>query len=62
VAATPAAAPEKRSGRKLWWVGVVVGGVAAVGLAVGLGVGLTRTSTAEPYKGNITPGVLSVTP
>jgi tetratricopeptide (TPR) repeat protein len=38
-----------RRPRSLWWVGVLVGGLAVAGLGVGLGVGLTRNNT-EPAK------------
>jgi tetratricopeptide (TPR) repeat protein len=58
----PPALAEAPRRRKLWWVGVLVGGVAAVGLAVGLGVGLPHSGSTEPTKGSISPGVLPVTP
>jgi tetratricopeptide (TPR) repeat protein len=42
-----AAAPARKPAYKKWWVWTIVGGVAAVGLGVGLGFGLSRSSTPQ---------------
>lgn len=36
-----------------WWIGLVVGGIAAVAAGVGLGVGLTYGTQAAPLKGDL---------
>jgi hypothetical protein len=44
-----AAPPPPRPKRRYWIAGAVIGGVAVIGLAVGLGVGLTRPSEPHAY-------------
>jgi hypothetical protein len=56
VVAPPAEAPPPKRSR--WWVGVLVAGVAVAGGAVALGVAFgLPPRVAEPYSGNLTPGL-----
>jgi hypothetical protein len=56
--AVAAKAPEKQPVYKKWWPWTTVGGVAAVSLAVGLGVGLgTRWPQVDGCVGPGSPGM-----
>jgi hypothetical protein len=52
----------ERPARSRWWIPVVVvGSVLVVGGAVTAGVLATRTTVSPPYRGNVSPGYVTVT-
>lgn len=46
-----------------WWFWAIVGGAAvAVGIGIGIGVAVASDGSVQPIAGDLSPGVLTVTP